>query len=329
MYEALAMAIEQNHGSAADVKKALSYAADRAQQSHNPNDLVRVADTLFRKGYYARVGALLDEAMDRLSHRFEPIAMSINLAAKTEDPTRMAESIDRLLSLGWPGRDDYLRTEARNQADRLAKLLREQGRRHEAESLLNKLIESEARDVFVRLTWDGEADYDLAVEEPLGATANFETPRTVFGGAIIKNGYGSHPEEVYDCPRAFNGDYRIRIENIWTDPSKPVTRLTLETFTHEGTTQEKKQVHEIPPDDPGKPIVVTVKGGRRKVVLPFFDPVANFHDEATRALRRDEAIRARMKPAHKGNRGVASKKSSSPIASQPPSDEPEKPKPKF
>ncbi len=59
MYEALAVAIGLNHGPAADIKKALYYAADRAQQTHNPNDLVRVADSLFLKGYYAAHRATL------------------------------------------------------------------------------------------------------------------------------------------------------------------------------------------------------------------------------------------------------------------------------
>jgi hypothetical protein len=104
--------------------------------------------------------------------------------------------------------------------------------------------------------------------------------------------------------------------------------LTLETFTHEGTAQEKKHVYELPPDDPGKPIAISLKGGRRRVVLPFFDPVANFHDEAMRALKRDEAIHARTKPAHKQNRGPAAKKSGAAAESQPPSGDPAKRPPK-
>ena len=310
MYEALALAIELNHGPATDIKKALQYAADRAQQTHNPNDLVSVADKLFLKGYYERVGPLLDEAMKRVPHHCIPVEMSINLAQKTKDPIRMADSIERLLSLGWPGRDEYFRIESRNQADRLAKPLREDGRDADAKSLLAKLAESEARDLVVRLTWDGEADFDLSVDEPLGATAKFETPRTVFGGSLITNGYGLHPEEIYVCPRAFDGHYRLRVSSIWTDPSKPVTRLTLETITHEGTSQEKKQVYQISPDEPGKPIVVTLAGGRRKVVLPYFDPVANFMDEVNRARKRDMAARARKQPKRQENRANPSKKAS-------------------
>jgi hypothetical protein len=306
MYEALSVAIRLVGGPAADSKKALYYAADRAQQTHNPNDLVSVADLLFLKGYYERVGSLLDEAMKRVPHRNEPVVMSINLAQKTKDPVRMADSIERLLSLGWPGRDEYFRLESRSQAERLARSLREDGRNADADLLLAKLAKSEARDVVVHLTWDGEADFDIIVDEPLGATANYQTPRTVFGGSLITNGYGLHPEETYVCPRAFDGDYRIRVSTIWTDPSKPFTQLTLETIVHEGTPEEKKQAYQVSLNDSGtsKPIVLTLKGGRRKLVLPYFDPVSNFLEEAERARKRDLAAHPRKptKPADASNK---------------------------
>jgi len=274
MYEALAKSIEMNHGTAADVKKALNFAADVAERSGNPNHLVSAADKLFESGDFERVGPMLDQAMARIPHRYEPIVGSINLAQKTKDPVRMSNAVERLLSLGWPGRDEYFRVEAANQVDTLDKTLREDNRAQEADTLRAKLAASEARDLFVRLTWDGGADFDLLVDEPLGATASYQTPRTVFGGSVVKNGYGTHPEEVYACPRAFDGDYTVRVTTIWTDPSKPVTRLTLESITQEGTAREKKQVHDLSPDKPNKPIVVHVSGGRRKTVLPYIDPLA-------------------------------------------------------
>jgi hypothetical protein len=187
--------------------------------------------------------------------------------------------------LGWPGQDDYFRAESRNQADLLAKALREEGRTGEADALLAKVTNAEARDLFVRLTWDGDADFDLAVKEPLGATASYQTPRTVFGGSVIKNGYGQHPEEVYVCPRAFAGDYEIRIDTIYNDPTKPVTRLTLETITHEGTDREQKQVWNLAPDRLSKPIVVKLSGGRRKTVLPYVDPAAELAKEQARVKK--------------------------------------------
>jgi len=302
MYEVLAAAVELNKGSAGDVKTALSYAADLAQRTHNPNHLVSVADQLYVRGYFARVGTLLDEAMPMVPHRFEPMVMSINLAQKTGDAKRMADSVESLLSLGWPGQDEYFRIEVANQVEALAKSLREDGKGPEADQLLAKLTASQSRDLFIRLSWDGDADFDLLVDEPLGATASFQTPRTVFGGSILKNGYGAHPEEVYVCPRAFVGDYTVRVSTIYTNPEKPVTRLTLETITQEGTSAETKQNFDLSPDKPNKPVVVHLSAGRRKKVLPFVDPEAELRKAAAPAMK---GIRSPARSTGAANKGGA------------------------
>jgi hypothetical protein len=274
MYRALAMAIRINQGPADQVKTALNYAADLAQRTHNPNDLVTVADSMVLIGYTDRVGALLDEAAAKVPHRHEPLRMSANLALTLKDPARLGDAIDKLLSLGWPGEDEYIRSDCRRAAETLFNALREVGQTQESAALMDRLKQSLTRDVFVRLTWDGYADFDLAVDEPLGVTASYNLPRTVFGGSIIKNGFGSHPEEIYVCPRGFDGDYTVHIRTIWADDTKPVVQLKLETFVHEGSAQEKREVHILRPDKLGQTFVVHLSDGRRKTVLPYIDPLA-------------------------------------------------------
>src|SRR5262249_26251474 len=154
---------------------------------------------------------------------------------------RMGESVERLLSLGWPGLDEAVRRDARKQVEALAKSLTEEGRAAEADALLARLPEAEARDLVVRLSWLGDADLHLGVGEPLRGTDKVSAPRTVFGGAIVKNGFGAHPEEVYTCPRGFDGEYTIRVETIANDEKKPALKATLEIITHEGTPQEHKE----------------------------------------------------------------------------------------
>lgn len=275
MYEALAISIKMNQGKDSDVKTALGYAADLAVRSRNPNYLVSVADQMMMLQHFDRAGALLDQAAALVPHRGEPLVMSINLAQKLRDPRRMGDSIEKLLSLGWPGMDETLRRDARKQAELLAKTLREESRVEEADALLARLPESEARDLFIRLTWVGDAGLDLVVEEPLGATARVFTPRTVFGGSIIKDGYGSHPEEVYVCPRGFDGDYTIRVETSYNNPEKPALQALLEIITHEGTSQEHKETYTLSLAGKGpEPVRVNLKGGRRKQALPFVAPTA-------------------------------------------------------
>jgi len=275
MYEAYALALKMNNASEADVKTALGYAADLAKSSRNPNFLVSVADQMLLLGYLDRVGPLLDQAADLIPHRGEPLVMSINLAQKTKDPKRMGDSIERLLSLGWPGMDETVRRDARKQAETLANALREEGRAGEADALLARLPEAEARDLFVRLSWLGDAGLDLVVEEPLGATAKYITPRTVFGGSILNDGHGKHPAEVYVCPRGFDGEYTLRVETTYNNPDNPALKATLEIITHEGTPEEHKETRTVNLGGNGtpEPVKVTLKGGRRKKALPFVAPM--------------------------------------------------------
>ncbi len=280
MYEAYALALKMNHAKDSDVKTALGYAADLALKSRNPNFLVSVADQMILLNDLDRVGPLLDQAADLIPHRGEPLLMSINLALKTRDPKRMGDTIDRLLALGWPasapGFDDTIRRDARKQAESLAKTLREEGRNTEADALLARLPEAEARDLFIRLTWLGDAGLDLVVNEPLGATSKAILPRTAFGGSVLRDGYGKHAEEVYVCPRAFDGVYTIRVETTYNNPEKPALSATLEIITHEGTPEEHTETRTIKLGGKAgpEPVKITLKGGRRKQVLPLLLPTS-------------------------------------------------------
>ena len=282
MYDALAQSVKLNGGRPSDVKKYLGWAADAAWKSPTPNNLVSAADMLVINGYYEKVGPLLDKAHELVPHQPAPLLMSVNLALKTKDPKRMSGAVEKLLALGWPGMDEGIRGQARHQVEALAKTLREENRASEASEMMSRLTESESRDLFVRLTWLGDADLDLVVEEPEGvSTARYRTPRTVFGGSIIRNGYGKHPQEIYVCPRAFDGEYAIRVETIYNNEDKPASNVRLEVITHEGSSAEHKETHVIKLDrNITRPIVVKLDGGRRKTTLPFLAPRADIPSSA-------------------------------------------------
>ena len=279
MYELLIKTIEDGKrpDQVQETKKAIGFAAFLAKRTKNPKDLIRIADMMVIRnlygpvgdpGFETNIGELIDLATEKEpSNPFAPM-MSVNLANKTKDPKRMAEAADRLLSLGWPGFDDKIRKDLAQQVELLEKALRDEGKTDQADALAKSVAESEIRDVYVSLKWVGEADIDVSVDEPLGATARYQTPRTVFGGAIVKNGYGKHPEEVYVCPRGFDGDYTVRVDTIFNDETKPVKEATLTVITHEGGADEKRQETKVDLNKP-LPVVVHLTGGRRKEVLPF------------------------------------------------------------
>jgi hypothetical protein len=197
--------------------------------------------------------------------------MAINFALKTRDPQLMSKAVEHLFALGWPGKDEELRLSARQQAEALAKALKDDGREAEARELLARLAGAEPRDLFIRVTWKGDAWIDLAVEEPLGAKASYLNLRTPFGGAIVKSGRGKHPDSVYVCPQGFDGPYKVNLEVSYNNPKNPVREVTMEIITHEGTTREDVRKKTLTLDKL-KPVVVTLQGGRRKEVLPYQAP---------------------------------------------------------
>jgi hypothetical protein len=188
MYELMAVTLEINGRSKEQVQKSLGYAADLAVKARHPFDLTRVADSLHLAGLDRRAGELIDLAASIDPGQARPLIMSVNLAQSLNDPGRMADAAERLLSLGWPGTDETWRAELRKQVEELAAKLQTAGRAEEAQTLLDRLAAAEPRDVVLRLQWQGDADLDLFVTEPLGAEASVLRPRTVFGGAILANG---------------------------------------------------------------------------------------------------------------------------------------------
>jgi hypothetical protein len=280
MYEMLAATIEDRHGPPQEIRTYLGYAAFRATQKGVPTLILSAASMLVRAGIFDKVGPpghettageLIDGLIKKVPHRFEPLSLSVDLANLTKDPKRMADTMDGVLSLGWPGWDEPARKEATRHVENMARTLREDGRSEEADTLLARFRESKTRDLYIALRWEGRDDIDLIVDESLGATCQLDkNPRSILGGAIVTNGYGRHPEEVYVCPRAFDGKYTIRVDPVF-QPDNPAKEATLEVITHEGTPVEKVQTFKIDLTKP-QPVVIELKGGRRKEAMPFVAP---------------------------------------------------------
>jgi hypothetical protein len=289
MYELLAVAIALNGKKEGkdvrgEIASALAWAALLAKRGEDPKQMTHVADLLNVHGYTeiaavdargnkyrTTIGELLDQATSKRPDWAEPLVMLFSLALKQKDADRYAATAEKMLALGWPDVDETWRAEIRRKAEGLAKTLREEGHADEADMLLKRVTAAEARDLVLRLSWKGDAGLDLVVEEPLGAKASVLTPRTVFGGAVVRSGRGKSPESVYVCPRAFDGDYKVRVETFYNDEKNPVREATLEIITHEGTPQEKIETRTIGVYKPA-PAVVHLAGGHRTEVLPFQAP---------------------------------------------------------
>ncbi|ADV61556.1 hypothetical protein Isop_0967 [Isosphaera pallida ATCC 43644] len=277
MYQGLAVAMDINRRDPAKVKTALSYAADLALASEDVAAMVMVAELMYARGIRndETIIRLIDTARTKGPLLAAPKLMSLTLAVETLDPERMVATVEELLSVGWPLVDEAIRKKAREKAEALAEQLDKAGSSDAAHRVRSRLARSEARDLVIRLTWDGDADLDLIVEEPDGGQATMLTPCTILGGSILNNGYGKNPEEFYVCPRAVPGRYRIKLDQIYNNPNNLATRATLEIIHNEGLPTERKStvVVELVADGTTKPkpveVVVRPEEGRRTQLLPY------------------------------------------------------------
>ena len=229
----------------------------------------------------------------------------------------MGDSIERLLALGWPGSDDYFRREARKQAEELAAKLREEARGKEADELLARLPAAEARDLFIRLTWDGDADFDLASPGTAGRRGPvLDAPnglRRLDPQEWLRQSPGGNLRLPPRLRRRLHGPHHdgLHQSRQAANPAHP-----RDDHPRGDGRRRKKQTHTLVPDDQGaKPVVVPLTGGRRKTVLPFLSPEAIVESwfvtppgpqaskasqgsAATRGRRRAQGARAAMSDRH-------------------------------
>jgi hypothetical protein len=118
----------------------------------------------------------------------------------------------------------------------------------------------------VKVSWTGEADLDLYVEEPGGTICSRENLRTICGG-IMMGDKASRPaesgivSEYYVAPRGFAGDYRMAIRRVWGEI--PTGKVTVEIYRNFRTPQETSMKRQVQLDDKGAIVYFKLDEGRR------------------------------------------------------------------
>jgi hypothetical protein len=89
----------------------------------------------------------------------------------------------------------------------------------------------------VVVTWIGDGDVDLVVEEPAGTLCSLRNPRTTSGGVMLgdcRNQVGQDNSgarsEVYVCPQGFSGKYKALVRRVWGDLT--ANRVKVDVYAH-------------------------------------------------------------------------------------------------
>jgi hypothetical protein len=223
--------------------------------------------------------------------RPEAYLQGLALAQRLNDVQAIEWACVGILSQAWNG-------EQRELADRAfrigkatyAQLLAE-GKKSEAETFDAAVRRAQERDCVVVVTWTGDADVDLTVEEPSGTVVSQRAPRSTSGGVHLGDVTSADSKsttkgfsEAYVCPEGFAGEYRMMVKKVWGKPT--AGKVSVDVYTHYGSSEQTVKSQYIPLDDKDALVIFALDKGRRKDALPEAQvaQVAKVQNAANRAI---------------------------------------------
>ncbi len=207
---------------------------------------------------------LYQQAANLQPDRPEPYIMGLRLAEKLKDPEGILWAASGILTHVWIKDYDQWHEKALNALANLEQALKQAGRKAEAERVQVARRKALERDLKLELTWNGDGDLDLIVEEPRGTVCSFESPLTAGGGVLLNDGYGPKQEnchEDYLCAHGFPGTYVVRVRYVSGDIVGQ--RAKLKITLYQGSDHPVVQTKIVPLTREDRIIRIDLEKGRR------------------------------------------------------------------
>jgi hypothetical protein len=267
MYESLGIAMELAGHSQREIERAVMSAADF---STSGDELMYIAQYLSRLGLDRRAMLLYQQVVKIEPLRSEAYALGLRAAERCDDLAGVQWATAGILSQAWPTDLAEFELSASRIARAVLERLTSEGRIEERDAYLKRLQDAVVRDCVVRVSWTGNADIDISVEEPAGTICSVAEPRTTAGGvrlgdAYAASGVNDESSEVYVCPQGFAGTYRVRIRRVWGEVA--AGKVTVDVYTHlrSGDARHERQQVEVGEKD--ALVIFDLDHGRRSEPL--------------------------------------------------------------
>jgi tetratricopeptide (TPR) repeat protein len=265
MYESLGIALELAGRPKAEIERAIMSACDF---STNPEELMLIARYLSHIGLDARAVSVYRQVIKAAPLYQDAFALGLRAAQRAKDTAGIRWAAVGILKQAWPTDQQAIRNTAVRVAQATLEEMRAAGDAKGAEAFQQELDAALVRDCIVKVTWSGDADVDLVVEEPGGTTCSVREPRTASGGVCLGDSYASEGagssegfSETYVCPEGFAGEYRVRVRKVWGD--LVADRVTVDVYKNFRSANEKHQRQHIPVGDDDALVKFTLDEGRR------------------------------------------------------------------
>lgn len=215
MYDVLALSMEILGRPKQDIQRVLLSRIDFSATD--------VPSMVYSAAYLSRFNAdeqalgLYQQAAKLQPDRPESYIMGLRLAEKLKDQEAIQWAATGILTHVWVKDHQNWHEKALNALADLEQSYQTAGRKAEAERVRSARQQALKRDLKLELTWNGDGDLDLIVEEPQGTVCSIEAPLTAGGGVLLNDGYGPKQKnchEDYVCAFGFPGKYLVRVRYI-------------------------------------------------------------------------------------------------------------------
>ena len=270
MYESLGIAMELAGHDKSEIERAIMSACDF---SNSPDELMLIAQYLSHADLDNRAFEVYRQVVKVAPLHYEAYALGLRAAQRTKNLDGIRWATLGILEHDWPRAQQKIQ----NIAVRVAKATLDQLEASADESAhkeyKRQLDQAMIRDVVVKVSWSGNADIDLIVEEPSGTVCSLHQPRSTGGGVCMGDSYTDFekqkPEglsEEYRCAKGFPGTYRVRIRKVWGE--LVAGKVAVDVYKNYGTKNElHERQHIAVSDDSDAMVLFEVKQSRREKPL--------------------------------------------------------------
>ena len=263
MYEAMVLSMQIAGSPKADVERALMSAVDL---SDDPNDAMYAAQYMASNGMEKRAIRMLKDFAKANPTRTEPFVIALRAAQKINDMDGIQWATIGIFSQEWPDHPEIVK-QAQYASDAIRLSLQKQGRHAELAAYENALKAAFERDVFIDVSWTGDADIDLFVVEPGGTICSRLQPRTTGGGVLMGDKYSTRPNESgamseqYVLPKGFAGNYQLLVRRVWGEVTSG--KVTVAIHGHYQSAREASMTKQVELDETGAIVHFALDQGRR------------------------------------------------------------------
>ena len=267
MYESLGIALELAGRPKAEIERAIMSACDF---STSPEELMLIARYLSHIGLDARAVDVYQQVVKAAPLYYEAYSLGLRAAERAKDNEGIRWATAGILKQAWPADQQAIRNTALRVAQATLEEMRASGESEAADAFQSDLDAALVRDCVVKVSWSGDADVDLIVEEPSGTTCSLREPRSAGGGVVLGDAYANYEKEeakadgfseTYVCPQGFAGEYRVRVRKVWGDVV--ADRVTVDVYKNYRSKEEKHERQYVPVGEEDSLVVFSLDQGRR------------------------------------------------------------------